>query len=295
VPAFVQGWGLEGAAELEKEVHLEFSIRRIDIIGFIPMPNKHPEFSILIVEDNRFFRDALHEALKTHYPFAALAKAATVQKAREKLQLMQPDMIFLDVRLPDGNGLEFTRELRASGNEAVISILTSHDLPEYRAEAMRSGADRFFVKGLTDIGEIFAVVKSTLTPRFRALVVADDVQYRDQMSALLARTRPGAVVACTTGLDEALEFADTLKPHLVMLRSAAVTERKRVFCEQLHAVCRDDQMKVVVVSETGAEETCPAAPAAVVDEGAQERVAIMSSIRSRLNAISTWGVGRTWT
>jgi len=153
------------------------------------MPDEPRAFTILIVEHNRFFRDALHEALQTRFIFPLLPRSASIQSALAKIDAMRPDMIFVDVNLPDGNGLELTRRLRAAGNDAVISILTHHDLPEYRQEATRSGADHLFVKGSTDIGEIYAAVESTLAARFRTRIVSEQAPYGDQVSALLSDTR----------------------------------------------------------------------------------------------------------
>jgi DNA-binding NarL/FixJ family response regulator len=123
-------------------------------------------FKILIVEDNRSFREALSTSLQAHFPNLTLMKATRIQEAREKVRSIQPDLIFLDMRLPDGNGLDFTRSIRAEGNKSAIIILTSHDLPEYREAAFSGGADHFMVKGSIDINAIFAVVESILASRF---------------------------------------------------------------------------------------------------------------------------------
>jgi DNA-binding NarL/FixJ family response regulator len=79
---------------------------------------------------------------------------------------MQPDLMFIDMRIPDGNGLDFTRSIRAAGNKSVIIILTSHDLPEYREAPFSNAADHFMTKGSVDIKDIFAVVESILALRF---------------------------------------------------------------------------------------------------------------------------------
>ena len=122
-------------------------------------------FKILIVEDNRSFREALGADLQAHFPNLTLLKAAGVQEALATVDSMQPDLIFTDVRLRNGNGLDFSRSIRAAGNKSVIIVLTSHDLPEYREAAFSSGADHFMVKGSVDINDIFAVVESILTSR----------------------------------------------------------------------------------------------------------------------------------
>lgn len=122
-------------------------------------------FKILIVEDNRLLRDALCTSLQAHFPHLTMMTAARIQDARAKVRAMKPDLIFVDMRLPDGKGLDFTRSLRAAGNKSVIIVLTSHDLPEYREAAFSSGADHFMVKGSVDMNDLFAVVESTLALR----------------------------------------------------------------------------------------------------------------------------------
>jgi DNA-binding NarL/FixJ family response regulator len=123
-------------------------------------------FKALIVEDHRSFSEALRAALQTHCPFLKLEQAAGVEEALGKIDSMQPDLIFTDMRLPDGNGLGLTRSIRAAGIESIIIVLTSHDLPEYRDAALSSGADHFLTKGSASISDIFGIVGSMLASRF---------------------------------------------------------------------------------------------------------------------------------
>jgi DNA-binding NarL/FixJ family response regulator len=124
-------------------------------------------FKVLIVEDSPVFSAALRANLQAHFPLMTLEQAAGVREALAKVDSMQPDLIFTDMRLPDGNGLELTRSIRAAGIESVIIILTSHDLPEYREAAFNCGADHFMTKGSNNISEIFGVVDSILAARSR--------------------------------------------------------------------------------------------------------------------------------
>ncbi|MBI4291566.1 MAG: response regulator transcription factor [Betaproteobacteria bacterium] len=238
--------------------------------------------TILIVEDNFLFREALYDSLRAHFPFALLAKANGVQEALAAIEELRPGVIFLDVHLPDGNGLELTRRLRARGTDALVAVFTSHDLPEYREEALRSGADHFLVKGSASLSDIFSVVESALAARFRALVVAEDAAFSEQMSLFLKRTWPDTVPICATDWEEALETAISLKPHLVVLRSGASAESERGFCEAMHARCAGVGMSVVSVrgAAGGATQECPADHC--LAEGAEcgeEMAAIVNALR----------------
>ena len=253
------------------------------------MPTRGRGFAILIVENHRFFSRALRDALESHFLFPTVTETATLQKALAKLNSTPHDVMFIDVKLSDGSGLEFTRRLRAAGNQAVICLLTNHDMPEYREEALLSGADHVFVKGGTDIDEIYSVVDLALAPRFRTLIVTEDSRYGEQMGALLRRTRPGSVVVSCTEWDEALDVTGILKPNMVMLRSQASAERKRTFCGQLHACCANPRMKIIVLGEGASQDTRVSQGDFSLNSLAflRQRATVVSSIRSRLDGLST--------
>jgi DNA-binding NarL/FixJ family response regulator len=64
----------------------------------------------------------------------------------EKVLTFHPDLIFMDVRLPDQNGLELTRLIKRLNTGAKVVILTSYDQPEYRAAAFENKADYYASK-----------------------------------------------------------------------------------------------------------------------------------------------------
>jgi DNA-binding NarL/FixJ family response regulator len=119
-------------------------------------------FKTLIIEDSLVFRQTFKKVLGTKFPAMEIAEAADGKEALEKLTSFQPRLIFLDVKLPDGNGLELTRKIKAQDPSVMILILTSYDIPEYREAALRSGARNYFVKGLTPNEDIWAEVESIL-------------------------------------------------------------------------------------------------------------------------------------
>jgi len=120
-------------------------------------------FTTLIVEDNPLFSAALHAALHSRFPSLTLATAASVKEALAQIDALRPDLIFMDVVLPDGNGLALVERIRADGNRSVVIVLPSHDVPEYRELAFRSGADHFIGKGSIDLGHLFGLVESIAT------------------------------------------------------------------------------------------------------------------------------------
>jgi DNA-binding NtrC family response regulator len=75
-----------------------------------------------------------------------LQTVSTLAEAREKIQTDRYDAILLDMKLPDGNGLDWIKEIRPSSQDVAIVLITGHgDIP-LAVEAMRSGADHFLTK-----------------------------------------------------------------------------------------------------------------------------------------------------
>jgi DNA-binding NarL/FixJ family response regulator len=115
---------------------------------------------VLIVEDNRIFREALKKRLDDYFPSMAVEEAATGDEALQKIVGTSPHLIFMDIRLHEVNGLELTRKVKKDFPGIIVAILTDYDLPEYRQAATQYGADRFFVKNEFEWDEVEALVKS---------------------------------------------------------------------------------------------------------------------------------------
>jgi CheY-like chemotaxis protein len=104
-------------------------------------------FNTLIVEDNVSYRQTLADVLLLHFPLIGVDEAGDGREALSKVEYQRPDLIFMDIQLPGENGLDLTKEIKRVYGEIMIVILTSNDLPEYRQQAFRNGADYFLSKG----------------------------------------------------------------------------------------------------------------------------------------------------
>lgn len=119
--------------------------------------------STLLVEDNASFRQLLADTLLTHFPAIDVEEARDGKDALCKVEYQRPDIIFMDIKLPGENGLELTRKIKETYGYIVIVILTGHDLPEYRQQAFRNGADCFISKGSnTCMEDLLARVEGVL-------------------------------------------------------------------------------------------------------------------------------------
>ncbi|MGO9690614.1 MAG: response regulator transcription factor [Syntrophobacteraceae bacterium] len=117
---------------------------------------------ILIVEDNPLLRDTLRGMLTARFPSIMVQEASNAEEALSEFEKINPCLIFMDIRLPDKNGLEIISTIKETNPEIEIIILTSHDLPEYREAAFRSGASHFLAKGNVKIDDITSLVASAL-------------------------------------------------------------------------------------------------------------------------------------
>lgn len=121
--------------------------------------------NILIVEDNAGYRHSLARLLVERFPPLQIAEAGDVQEALRHVLARRFDLIFMDIRLPRGNGLDLTQTIKANDANSVICVLTASDLPEYRQAAFLKGADRFMVKGESTEADFVGLVESVLRTR----------------------------------------------------------------------------------------------------------------------------------
>ena len=121
-------------------------------------------FRILIVEDNQSYRESLKDILVDgKFPSVIVEEAENAREAIEKADSFGPNLIFMDIRLPDGSGLELTKTIKAKHPNVSVAILTSYDGAEYREAALRYGANHFLTKGVVTRQEIQDLVKSSLS------------------------------------------------------------------------------------------------------------------------------------
>jgi DNA-binding response OmpR family regulator len=113
---------------------------------------------ILVIEDERALAGFIEQTLRQH-GFAA-SVAGTLAEARPLLT--QPfDAVICDRRLPDGDGLDLVKELRAAGNNVPLLMLTALGLPKERVAGLEAGADDYLPKPFS-LFELLARVKALL-------------------------------------------------------------------------------------------------------------------------------------
>jgi DNA-binding NarL/FixJ family response regulator len=102
---------------------------------------------VLIVDDQALVRAGFRMILEAEEDVEVLGEAANGQEAVAEAQRLKPDVVLMDVRMPEMDGIEATRRLLAGdGASAKVVMLTTFDMDEYVYDALRAGASGFLLK-----------------------------------------------------------------------------------------------------------------------------------------------------
>ena len=103
--------------------------------------------SVLIVDDQALVRRGFRLLLEIEPDLDIVGEASDGAEAVETARTLRPDVILMDVRMPNLDGIEATRQVMAlPGNQSRIVMLTTFDMDDYVYEALRGGASGFLVK-----------------------------------------------------------------------------------------------------------------------------------------------------
>ena len=130
---------------------------------------------ILVVDDEPSIVDAVATALR--YEGFEVDEARTGREALEAVTRREPDLIVLDWMLPDLEGIEVGRRLRARGYRTAVLFLTAKDATENKVEALRAGGDDYVTKPFS-LAEIVARIQAILR-RTAGSLPGDVLQFHD--------------------------------------------------------------------------------------------------------------------
>jgi DNA-binding NarL/FixJ family response regulator len=124
---------------------------------------------VLLCDDQALVRSGFHLILESREDIEVVGEAEDGREAIELARRVDPDVILMDIRMPNVDGVEATRRLVAGGSRARILILTTFDLDEYVYESIRAGASGFLLKDvqpaqLVDAIRVVAAGEALLAP-----------------------------------------------------------------------------------------------------------------------------------
>ena len=132
--------------------------------------------SVFLVDDHELVRRGIAGLLEAEPDITVVGEAATAAQARSRILATRPDVALLDVRLPDGSGIDVCRDIRSTSPAIACLILTAYDDDEAIYAAVIAGAAGYVLKdirgaGLIDSVRAVAQGKSLMDPGLTARVV----------------------------------------------------------------------------------------------------------------------------
>lgn len=109
------------------------------------LTSPHPA-KVLIVDDHEIVRQGLVALLARREAFQVVAEAGTVAEALTQTRRFLPDIVIMDLRLPDGSGVEACREIRAEFPDTRVVMFTSHPDENAVLSAIMAGASGYLLK-----------------------------------------------------------------------------------------------------------------------------------------------------
>jgi len=213
--------------------------------------------SVVLVDDEQLVRAGLKLILTAEPDIEVVGEAGDGTEAVTLTRRLDPDVVLMDVQMPQMNGIEATREIVALGREesSRVVILTTFDLDEYVYEALKAGASGFLLKR-TPAEDLVAGIRvvaagdALLAPSVTQRLIES---FRDRPDAVPARD-PGVLDDLTEREHEVLVLVargmtnGDIAAHLFLSEGTVKTHVKRIFAKLgLH----DRTQAVILAYEVG--------------------------------------------
>ncbi|MFF4961573.1 response regulator [Streptomyces sp. NPDC001222] len=133
---------------------------------------------VLIADDQMMVREGFSVLLGAMPDIEVVGEAVNGREAVERVRELAPDVVLMDIRMPELNGIEATRRIVAADGTAKVLVLTTFDLDEYVYQALRAGASGFLLKDasarqLADGVRVVASGEALLAPSVTKRLIAE--------------------------------------------------------------------------------------------------------------------------
>ncbi|MGX1884412.1 response regulator [Streptomyces sp. NPDC055287] len=133
---------------------------------------------VLIVDDQIMVREGFSVLLNAMPDIEVVGEAVNGREAIAQVAALRPDVVLMDIRMPELNGIDATREIVAADADAKVLVLTTFDLDEYVYQALRAGASGFLLKDasarqLADGVRVVAAGEALLAPAVTKRLISE--------------------------------------------------------------------------------------------------------------------------
>jgi DNA-binding NarL/FixJ family response regulator len=178
---------------------------------------------IVVVDDHDLVRSGLKALLSTQEGLTIVGEAANGREALDLCGRVRPDLVLMDVRMPDMDGLAATREIKLRFNDVSVLILTTYENEDYLLEAIRAGAAGYVLKDASE---------QQLVTAIRRVLEGEPALNRDLATELLWRLATKAPERLTER--EPADLPEPLTPReLEVLRLLALGHTNRQVAKEL--------------------------------------------------------------
>ena len=209
---------------------------------------------VLIADDQELVRTGFRVILDSEPDIEVVGEAGDGRAAIEAARTLRPDVVLMDIRMPNLDGIEATRQIAAGARALRVLILTTFDLDEYVYEALRAGASGFLLKdaGAAELLHAIRVVaagEALLSPSITRRLIADYARRPPAREQPAALCRADAARARGVAPDRARASRTGTSPRELVVGDATVkTHVARIFAKlDLH----DRAQAVVLAYESG--------------------------------------------
>jgi DNA-binding NarL/FixJ family response regulator len=150
---------------------------------------------VLIVDDHALIRQGLRRAFEHDESIEVVGEADSVAGALRAFQGLSPDVVLVDISLPDGDGLMLTRQLRHASRTVGIVVVTMHGDDEHLLGALDAGASSFVLKSAPAEEVVAAAHHAAVAPTtFSAVNLANAIKRRMNGDGIRLTQREGEVL-----------------------------------------------------------------------------------------------------
>jgi two-component system response regulator AtoC/two-component system nitrogen regulation response regulator NtrX len=181
--------------------------------------------SVLIIDDDRTARYGMRRALEESYK---VFEAQSAEEARRIVATENPDLLLLDIEMPEENGLDFLRALKEGGDGRPVVMITAYGSEKIAVEAMKSGAYDYLPKPF-EVDELRMVVE-------KALEHADLTEENQRLKRqLIAEGQFGSMIGASKPMRELFELAERVaQADVTVLIQGESGTGKELLAHEIH-------------------------------------------------------------